>query len=96
MALLGVALTALFIVLTIVDTERQHSSRRAIWLGVLMGVAFDTPKMTRSAPRRTDCIRWRSRSVHRDKGLPRCCCRSVTLQACLQQRLEGADSLQVP
>ncbi len=43
-ALLGVALTALFVVLTIVDTRRQHSSRRAIWLGVLMGVAFDTLK----------------------------------------------------
>jgi len=43
-AFLGVALTALFIVLTIVDTGRRHSSRRAIWLGVLMGVAFDTLK----------------------------------------------------
>ncbi len=34
--------------------------------------------------------------MHRDKGLTRCCDCTVTLQACLQQRLEGADSLQLP
>jgi len=52
--------------------------------------------MTRCAPWRVDRIRWRSRSMHRDKGLTRCCDCTVTLQACLQQRLEGADSLQLP
>ena len=38
MAVLLVLLTALFIVLTIVDTGSQHVTRRGIWLSILFGV----------------------------------------------------------